>query len=402
MNTPLASPDAIAAADSKASGSGYCGNCGTALLGPYCYACGQPRKGWIRKISGILADFVDTVFDLDSRTFRTLTPLYFRPGFLTCEYFAGRRVRYVTPLRLYFFLSVLAFFAVGVLTPIATDAGGAGLKIEINGDSARPDQRAEELRQGLRTLKEQRPHMPALAFAATEQAIQAELNHIERSEEKVNSESAKAQGPTVDSPPVGDSPIEGTSDPNPNGLRFFGSRPWHPQTNPLHFGALGVAGNRWLNNQAAVIVANAEIARKHPDRLLNQMLVKAPQVLFVLLPVFALLLKCLYLFKRRLYMEHLIVALHSHSFLSLSILTITILGALAAMLPEAGLLARLLGVAQGLAWTWVPLYLLIAHKRIYQQGWFFTLLKFGVVGLSYTVLISAGMVLNILFSLATL
>ena len=40
--------------------------------------------------------------------------------------------------------------------------------------------------------------------------------------------------------------------------------------------------------------------------------------MFVLIPLFALLLKLFYVFRRRLYMEHLIVALHSHAFLFLA------------------------------------------------------------------------------------
>jgi hypothetical protein len=64
----------------------------------------------VRHLSSILADAADTILNIDSRIFRTLLPLYFRPGYLTNEYFEGRRVRYVTPFRLYFFLSILAFF----------------------------------------------------------------------------------------------------------------------------------------------------------------------------------------------------------------------------------------------------------------------------------------------------
>ncbi len=66
----------------------------------------------IRPLSGMLHDVADTIFNIDSRVFHSLLPLYFRPGFLTREYFAGRRTRYVTPFRLYFFLSVLAFFTI--------------------------------------------------------------------------------------------------------------------------------------------------------------------------------------------------------------------------------------------------------------------------------------------------
>ncbi len=89
-----------------------CANCGAPMLGAFCYACGQPEKGMIRHLASVLSDVADTVFNVDSRVFRSIVPLYFRPGFLTSEYFVGRRMRYVTPFRLFFFLCVISFFAV--------------------------------------------------------------------------------------------------------------------------------------------------------------------------------------------------------------------------------------------------------------------------------------------------
>src|SRR6185369_11285889 len=74
-----------------------CSNCGAELHGPHCYSCGQPVKGMIRPLSSMMHDVADTIFNIDSRIFRTLLPMYFRPGYLSNEYFAGRRVRYVTP-----------------------------------------------------------------------------------------------------------------------------------------------------------------------------------------------------------------------------------------------------------------------------------------------------------------
>src|SRR5690242_11076798 len=87
-----------------------CANCGAPLYGEYCYACGQPVKGLIRHLSGVLGDVFDTVLNIDSRVIRTIPALYLKPGFLSREYFAGRRVRYVTPFRLMFFLALVAFF----------------------------------------------------------------------------------------------------------------------------------------------------------------------------------------------------------------------------------------------------------------------------------------------------
>src|SRR5512147_342125 len=92
----------------------FCANCGVELLGQTCYACGQPVKGMVRHLASIMADVADTILNIDSRIFRTLWPLLTKPGFLTNEYLAGRRVRYVTPFRLYFFLSVIAFLVMKV------------------------------------------------------------------------------------------------------------------------------------------------------------------------------------------------------------------------------------------------------------------------------------------------
>ena len=70
-----------------------CGNCGAVLFGEHCYRCGQPDHGLVRHFSSVLGDFADTVLQIDTRLTRTLAPLLLRPGFLSSEYFAGRRVR---------------------------------------------------------------------------------------------------------------------------------------------------------------------------------------------------------------------------------------------------------------------------------------------------------------------
>ena len=100
----------------------HCENCGAPLLGEHCYACGQPTRGLVRHFSSVIGDFFDTVFDIDSRVLRTLGPLLARPGWLTLEYFAGRRVRYVTPTRLFLFLSLVAFFAIHARIEVGDDA----------------------------------------------------------------------------------------------------------------------------------------------------------------------------------------------------------------------------------------------------------------------------------------
>ena len=131
--------------------------------------------------------------------------------------------------------------------------------------------------------------------------------------------------------------------------------------------------------------------REDPDLFKDAMLGAVPSTLFVLLPVFALMLKALYLFKRRLYMEHLIVAMHSHAFLCLAVLLLFVLMALGHWLaPHGGALGVVLHLCEAAVWIWMPLYLLLMQKRVYGQGWPMTLLKYSVLGWCYVVLLSFG------------
>ena len=92
----------------------------------------------------------------------------------------------------------------------------------------------------------------------------------------------------------------------------------------------------------------------------------------------------MYLFRRRLYVEHLIVALHSHAFLFLCLLLGVLFQLLSVMLePHAAWLAAPLGWLIAVLWIWAPIYLLVMQKRVYRQGWPMTVLKYLVTGWCY-------------------
>jgi len=118
MTQVPALPDATRAP--TLSGDRYCANCGAALQGEYCHDCGQSVRSVLRPVHGMLEDTLDLVVNWDGRVVHTLPPLLLRPGFLTLEYFAGRRVRYLAPFRTMFLLCLAAFF----LLPMALDSGG--------------------------------------------------------------------------------------------------------------------------------------------------------------------------------------------------------------------------------------------------------------------------------------
>lgn len=93
-----------------------CLNCGEPLRGPYCWRCGQEDLDLHRPLKQLARDAVGDLFNLDTRFLRTLLPLLFRPGFLIREYLAGRRVRFVQPLKMYL-LATLIFFSLVALLP---------------------------------------------------------------------------------------------------------------------------------------------------------------------------------------------------------------------------------------------------------------------------------------------
>lgn len=97
----------------------HCLNCGTPATGKFCAGCGQESKDHTVALRPLLADLLAEVASWDSKLARTLVPLVIRPGFLTNEYNAGRRVPYLSPLKLYLTVSVLFFLVLAWKHPVA-------------------------------------------------------------------------------------------------------------------------------------------------------------------------------------------------------------------------------------------------------------------------------------------
>jgi len=80
--------------------------------GPFCAQCGQAAVDYRRSFRHIIVDVLDSFLNWDSKFFATIGWLIARPWHLTNQFLAGRRVRYVHPLRLYLLVSILFFFVV--------------------------------------------------------------------------------------------------------------------------------------------------------------------------------------------------------------------------------------------------------------------------------------------------
>ena len=328
--------------------SATCANCGAPLYGKYCYACGQPAQGLVRHFGSVLSDVADSVLNIDERLFRSIGPLYLQPGKLTLDYFAGKRARYLTPFRMVFFLAILAFFSIQ-------------LTLRAGFDQVAPV-----------TVKTPAVAGVSLRFSSVPQTSSRDTHFDD------------------------------------GNITWNDKVQWNRQAKPLAFGWLPAFGNNWVNdlienarvNLHGMNSGNADEAKAATRRMSLGMFAVAPTVLFVLLPIFALLLKLFYLFKRRLYMEHLIVAMHSHAFLMLSMLVLVLLGLLRSLLqPHAAWLAVPFDLLVAAARIWIFVYLIVMQKRVYRQGWLMTTVKFGCIGCCYAILVVFGMAFAALVSL---
>ena len=334
-----------------------CLNCAAQLKGPYCHNCGQPDRHFILFFPKVLWEMINEAFDLDSRALRTLGPLMFNPGRLSMEYIAGRRARYVNPLRLYIILSVLFFISISLFTNNNND-----FKIEneegVNGRVYINEEQVEEV---TKDLEEKPKTNTGINSDIVDE--EGQINVTLGNGEKWNLESNKIQ--------------------------FFDSFS-EETTNEL---------NQYLWSLALKLDRAIE---DDPSDLIDGFFNAIPQLMFILLPLFAVLLKLTYIFKKRYYMEHLIVALHSHCFIFFSLILLIIFSSINDVLldPEwikDGLLYATIALS-----LWIPINIYITQKRIYAQGYMMTFIKFVVVGIAYIWLLIMTSALAFVVGLASL
>lgn len=351
----------------------------------------------VRHFSTIVGDFFDTVFDFDSRIVRTIGPLLLRPGHLTLEYFRGHRVRYVSPVRLFFFLCIASFLLLR-------------FSIDAEDDKALPD--TIEQAENIESLERQRDatlrnlDIARTAMINAGEAVDGMDASIEQVRETARRQiewlkkrdASRAAGETFDTPYPGSEPI---TDRAPPELRF-NDAPWHPQDNPISFGWLPERANSAINRMIGRAQTNLVEIRHDRTRLIEAFLQTLPQSLFVLVPVFALVLKLFYLFTPRLYMEHLIVVLHSHAFLCAILLLAPGLMTLAEMSGAGSLLHTALLWLSAALLLWVPIYLLLMQKRVYGQNWLLTLVKFALLGQIHFALAMFGLLFSLAVSLVVM
>ncbi|PYJ31112.1 MAG: hypothetical protein DME90_00150 [Verrucomicrobia bacterium] len=343
----------------KLSGLTHCENCGAQLDGHWCGQCGQAAVDYRRSFRHVVTDVLDSFLNWDSKFFTTIALLILKPWKLTNEFLAGKRVRYVNPLRLYLLASILFFFAVNY--------GAKGLRFEPGKLSAKD---RAELEADLKSTD-----LPP--------AARQELEGLLR-----GSSPAPASSPSTNTP----LPVASTS---PNAPSATAS----PKTDKQkrEYGKIGerpfmvfdeakstTPFERWIEARAK------EKMGEHGTKMglfIATLFSNLPYMMLCCIPLFAFVLKILYLRRHIFYIDHLIYALHIHTFFYTGVMLIVLATVglnRAAPGPIAGWVIALL-------WIAFVVQIFLSIRRVYRQGWFISVFKFLFGGFVYFVVLAVAL-----------
>ena len=309
--------------------SATCANCGAPLSGPYCSQCGQHAHESSRSIGTLFHDAWHVVTHVDGRFWQTILALAFKPGRLTRDYFAERRARYLPPVRLYLVLSVILF-------AIASLGHPRGVLFELDSKGAADD-----------------PGRAAEVAKIKQEALEA-------------IKEAKAHGATIVDSDAGE---DGKGD---SGFRLDAA-----QCASAH------SDWKWLD-QPLRDVCMRNVA-DHGQGFLNALNSSIPKMMFVFLPLMALVMLLLYWWPRHFYVEHLVFFLHTHAAVFLLLLVELVFSRLALWLPFLARSVPYLKFAGLLYFIW---YIYRAMRVYYGQGRWLTLTKIGVIAFAYMIFLS--------------
>ncbi len=325
----------------------HCENCGTALSGPYCAQCGQPAIDYRRSIGSLLVDAADAFFNFDARFFQSFGLLLIKPWRLTNEFIEGKRARHVHPLRVYLIASVLFFLVINFLsrdTHMQSHQNGKESFIAL--EKATPTPRPDFIGP---LPPPAAPSKSTVVFGVSPEKPAGVP------EKKFSWNNSEEPSPAV----------------MPDHKVFFEEMDKQANLPPWA---------KWIEEQAKRKLGPTG---DRGDLFLKALIQNIAPMVLCCIPLFALVLKILYIFKRRFYVDHLIFALHTHAFVFLSTLIIIGVGFLLALRSPAltAVVCTFLGFA-------VFVELLIAIRRVYRQNWFATIFKFFLGSVIYVVMLS--------------
>ena len=327
-----------------------CLNCNARVFGRYCHVCGQENVEPKETAAGLVVHFFNDITHFEGKFLTAIRYLLFKPGFLTAEYFRGRRASYMNPVRMYVFSS--AFFFIMFFSFFS----------------------------GV----EEKPEVVKIKKPAKGVSISTPLNNKVAREEALKEAETKEDSALINNILPGDTSVEFTNKDstkkwNKNGLFSRNQKEYKTMAeyDSVQNSLPKEKQDEWFQRMFTrrLIIIDEKYGgdmSKFNKALLDHALHSLPKMLFVSLPLFALILSLLYIRRKQFYyVNHLIFTIHLFVFVFLLLLLIF----------SVNKLQHISGIndfewISGLLWLYMFIYLYKAMRRMYQQGRTKTILKY--------------------------
>jgi hypothetical protein len=344
---------------------GVCPNCGVPLIGDYCAVCGQEKDIHRRSVRGILHDFFEDMLNFDSRIVRTVIALLVEPGEIAIAFREGRTRRYVPALRLYFFVTLIFFLLLSAtnlaLVQLEVVASPAKVFHDAKGNTYYenpaydPDDADASGQKKLipMPLENGKPAKQKMMFSTRWYFFNptGKLHSYLTKDELARLNNMNANDFLKD---VGD-----------------GNKKVTPAQRKKEQEEKDRIGG-WITRN---IFGGIRRLANDPAALNGAMTTWIPRAMFLLMPLYALLLAAFYWRQRKdfYFVDHLIYSLTVHAFTFVALIGAAVLAQFLSGETVAWLLFFAIGI-----------YIFIGMKRFYNQGWAITTTKFAAVSFIYT------------------
>ena len=347
-----------------------CLNCGTVVQDKYCHVCGQENVVPHETFWHMLQHFLYDITHFDSKFFDSMKYLLLKPGFLPKEYMKGRRAGYLNPVKKYVFTSAVFFIIFFSLFK-----AGDSVKININQPLTKKE-RAKYIKRG----REELQLNPDNEMWKTAMQMLQDTTKVLTEQDLVKYR-------------------DDFNFINLGGRQYKDKREYDSVQKILPSNKK----DSWLKK--IIQQKNLQLKEKYKNdpgsganKLVEIFLHKLPYLLFVSLPLFALILKLLYIRRKNFYYaDHGIFSIYHYIFSFILLLLVLGLDKLDTLTGW-----KIIGVPEVLLFLSGGIYLYLSMKKFYQQSRFKTWLKFlllNIAGIVMLILLFTGFVIFSVFEI---
>lgn len=306
---------------------------------PFCPYCGQKANDQLT-LGVLFNNTLSNYFSVDARFFKSFIPLLLKPGYLAKQFVKGRRLLYLHPAQMYLFISIVFFFLFSFISRDQAEFIDTQIKKDIERSERYKDSVGSSMNLKTNVLLGNPDSIEVKELVANTE------NDILKPKEKNN----------------------GFLDFNLTEMEIDSMIAAGASDQQI-YKAMGMTSEDGFFKKRVYKQAIKFMRSKSGGSIFNAFTDSIPLAMFILLPIFALILKVFY-YKKGRFAHHLVFSFYFFAFI-FAMLTLIVIGNLI-WNEFPGWLVTLMVLS-------IFLYLYVGLKRFYEQGWALSLIKTNVI-----------------------